>query len=41
MGMGLAIGKAIVDSHLGQIWNESNEMKGSTFHLQLVLSRKE
>ena len=39
MGLGLAVTKAIIDSHNGKIWAESELNKGSTFHF--TLSRKE
>jgi two-component system phosphate regulon sensor histidine kinase PhoR len=34
-GLGLAIVKHLVDSHLGKIWVESEEGKGSIFHVEL------
>ena len=37
-GLGLAICKHIIDAHRGQIWVESEEGKGASFHIQLPLS---
>lgn len=38
-GLGLSICKKIVESHLGEIWVETNEGAGSVFMLQLPLSQ--
>jgi signal transduction histidine kinase len=37
-GLGLYIAKLIVDHHGGKIWFESEESKGSVFHVKLPLS---
>lgn len=34
-GLGLAVAKEIIDNHRGEIWFESEENKGTTFHLTL------
>lgn len=41
MGLGLFISKEIVEMHLGKIWAESEEGKGSVFHVQLPMERWE
>lgn len=38
-GLGLAIVKDIVDKHQGEIWFESKENEGTTFHLTLPLQQ--
>lgn len=37
LGLGLYIGRQIVESHQGKIWAESKEGKGSSFHVELPL----
>jgi signal transduction histidine kinase len=37
MGLGLAVSKAIIESHGGQIWVESQVGEGSTFTILLPL----
>jgi PAS domain S-box-containing protein len=39
MGLGLFISKHIVDQHMGKIWAESEEGKGSTFYIKLPVNR--
>ena len=39
MGLGLFISKEIIEGHLGKIWAESEEGKGSTFHVQFPVER--
>ena len=41
MGMGLAISKAIVDSHGGRIWAENNTEGGSTVRFSLRVADQE
>ncbi|HKU43971.1 MAG TPA: ATP-binding protein, partial [Polyangiales bacterium] len=38
MGMGLAISRAIVEAHGGQLWLTTNEDAGVTFHFTLPLA---
>jgi signal transduction histidine kinase len=38
-GLGLFIAKNIIEAHNGRIWFESEENKGSTFHLALPVSQ--
>jgi signal transduction histidine kinase len=38
LGLGLAISKRIIELHRGTIWAESEEQKGSTFHILLPVS---
>ena len=38
VGLGLTITKQLIDSHLGAIWVESEEKKGSTFNIILPKS---
>ncbi len=40
-GIGLALTKALVDSHNGKIWVESGNKKGCTFKVQLPFRHKE
>ena len=35
LGLGLAIGRSIVNAHGGQLWGENNLYQGATFHLVL------
>jgi signal transduction histidine kinase len=35
LGLGLAIGRSIVDAHGGRLWGENNSAQGATFHLVL------
>jgi signal transduction histidine kinase len=37
LGMGLAICRAIIDAHGGQLWAENNPDRGATFHFTLRL----
>jgi signal transduction histidine kinase len=37
VGMGLATAKKLLEKTVGRLWVESEEMKGSTFHLTLTL----
>lgn len=39
LGLGLYIAKEIMEGHLGKIWAESKEGKGSTFHLSFPIER--
>ncbi|MCO6487859.1 MAG: response regulator [Phaeodactylibacter sp.] len=39
-GLGLSVSKRLVEMHGGQLWVESEEGKGSTFHFTLPLSRE-
>src|SRR5262249_15994237 len=39
MGLGIAIGKRIVQAHRGKIWVESEAKKGSTFHFLLPIEQ--
>jgi two-component system sensor histidine kinase VicK len=36
-GLGLYIAKEIIDAHSGRIWAESEEGKGSIFHVQFPI----
>ncbi|MEO5562495.1 MAG: ATP-binding protein [Chitinophagaceae bacterium] len=40
VGLGLYISKEIIDGHLGKIWAESEEGKGSTFHISFPVERQ-
>jgi signal transduction histidine kinase len=40
MGTGLYLSRAIVTRHGGEMWFESEEGRGSTFHVRLPLTRK-
>jgi C4-dicarboxylate-specific signal transduction histidine kinase len=35
LGLGLAIGRSIVNAHGGRLWGENNAYHGATFHLVL------
>jgi len=35
LGLGLAIGRSIVDAHGGRLWGENHSAQGATFHLVL------
>lgn len=39
MGLGLYISKEIMEAHSGKIWAESEEGKGSTFHIRFPIDR--
>jgi PAS domain S-box-containing protein len=39
MGLGLFISKEIIEMHFGKIWADSEEGKGSVFHVQLPIER--
>jgi len=39
MGLGLAVARAIASEHEGRLWFESDEGRGSTFHLELPIAR--
>jgi len=39
MGLGLFISKEIIEGHLGKIWAESEEGKGSIFYIQFPIDR--
>jgi len=39
LGLGLAIGRSIVDAHGGRLWGENNSAQGATFHLVLPTYR--
>ncbi|HLX91998.1 MAG TPA: PAS domain S-box protein [Puia sp.] len=39
LGLGLFISKEIVEGHAGKIWAESQEGRGSTFHVELPIER--
>ncbi len=39
MGVGLSISRTIIQSHGGEIWAESNESGGTTFHFTLASGR--
>jgi two-component system CheB/CheR fusion protein len=38
-GFGLMIAKEFVEANNGEIWAESQETKGSTFHISIPLSQ--
>jgi signal transduction histidine kinase len=40
IGLGLAIVKNIIKLHKGEIWVESNGLKGSTFNILIPLTQK-
>ncbi|MCG2617412.1 PAS domain S-box protein [Terrimonas sp. NA20] len=39
MGLGLYISKEIIEGHLGKIWAESEQGKGSSFHIRFPVER--
>jgi PAS domain S-box-containing protein len=39
MGLGLYISKEIIEGHLGKIWAESEQGKGSSFHIRFPIER--
>lgn len=39
MGLGLFISKEIIEAHQGKIWAESEEGKGSSFHIRFPIER--
>jgi signal transduction histidine kinase len=41
MGLGLAVAKAMIELHNGQIWAESEEGKGSTFSFTVPIRQKQ
>lgn len=40
LGMGLAINKAIIESHGGSLWAENNSNKGATFYFTLPIAKE-
>jgi two-component system sensor kinase FixL len=41
MGIGLAVSRAIIESHGGRLWFENSLSRGATFHFSLPLSRRD
>ena len=41
MGMGLSIGRSIIEAHGGRLWAESNLPQGAAFHFTLPLRQEE
>jgi signal transduction histidine kinase len=41
MGMGLSIGRSIVEAHGGRLWAEPNLPQGAAFHFTLPLGQQD
>src|ERR1700680_1573980 len=41
MGMGLSIGRSIIEAHGGRLWAESNLSQGAAFYFTLPLGRED